>query len=151
MWKPKQKRHLGCRQLGSCGGQSFVKNARVRGTGHSRALRPRVPEQEAGHLSQQASLSRGSPPPELSLESMREGPGLWASACDAALRPLPPGTGPLLPGGRLTRPLLSRRALGVSVTDYTFEDCQLALAEGQLRLPADTCLLEFARLLRGLG
>lgn len=43
------------------------------------------------------------------------------------------------------------RALGVSVTDYTFEDCQLALAEGQLRLPADTCLLEFARLVRGLG
>uniref|UniRef100_A0AAA9S1N6 Lysophosphatidylcholine acyltransferase 1 n=1 Tax=Bos taurus TaxID=9913 RepID=A0AAA9S1N6_BOVIN len=42
-------------------------------------------------------------------------------------------------------------ALGVAVTDYTFEDCQLALAEGQLRLPADTCLLEFARLLRGLG
>nr|XP_058917547.1 lysophosphatidylcholine acyltransferase 1 isoform X3 [Kogia breviceps] len=42
-------------------------------------------------------------------------------------------------------------ALGVSVTDYTFEDCRLALAEGQLRLPADTCLLEFARLLRGLG
>ncbi|XP_057352709.1 lysophosphatidylcholine acyltransferase 1 isoform X2 [Manis pentadactyla] len=42
-------------------------------------------------------------------------------------------------------------ALGVSITDYTFEDCQLALAEGQLRLPADTCLLEFARLVRGLG
>ncbi|XP_004380337.1 lysophosphatidylcholine acyltransferase 1 [Trichechus manatus latirostris] len=42
-------------------------------------------------------------------------------------------------------------ALGVSVTDYTFEDCQLALAEGQLRLPSDTCLLEFARLVRGLG
>uniref|UniRef100_A0A8C8Z8Y5 Lysophosphatidylcholine acyltransferase 1 n=1 Tax=Prolemur simus TaxID=1328070 RepID=A0A8C8Z8Y5_PROSS len=42
-------------------------------------------------------------------------------------------------------------ALGVSVTDYTFEDCQLALAEGQLRLPVDTCLLEFARLVRGLG
>nr|XP_040127715.1 lysophosphatidylcholine acyltransferase 1 isoform X2 [Ictidomys tridecemlineatus] len=42
-------------------------------------------------------------------------------------------------------------ALGVSVTDYTFEDCQLALAKGQLRLPADTCLLEFARLVRGLG
>ncbi|XP_004625327.1 lysophosphatidylcholine acyltransferase 1 isoform X1 [Octodon degus] len=42
-------------------------------------------------------------------------------------------------------------ALGVSVTDYTFEDCQLALAEGQLRLPADSCLLEFARLVRGLG
>ncbi|XP_006140194.2 lysophosphatidylcholine acyltransferase 1 [Tupaia chinensis] len=42
-------------------------------------------------------------------------------------------------------------ALGISVTDYTFEDCQLALAEGQLRLPADTCLLEFARLVRGLG
>ncbi|XP_074243554.1 lysophosphatidylcholine acyltransferase 1 isoform X5 [Saimiri boliviensis] len=46
---------------------------------------------------------------------------------------------------------LWRGALGVSVTDYTFEDCQLALAEGQLRLPADTCLLEFARLVRGLG
>nr|XP_044994956.1 lysophosphatidylcholine acyltransferase 1 [Jaculus jaculus] len=43
------------------------------------------------------------------------------------------------------------KALGVSVTDYTFEDCQLALAEGQLRLPTDTCLLEFARLVRGLG
>ncbi|XP_025780866.1 lysophosphatidylcholine acyltransferase 1 [Puma concolor] len=42
-------------------------------------------------------------------------------------------------------------ALGVSVTDYTYDDCQLALAEGQLRLPADTCLLEFARLVRGLG
>ncbi|XP_058148633.1 lysophosphatidylcholine acyltransferase 1 [Dasypus novemcinctus] len=42
-------------------------------------------------------------------------------------------------------------ALGVPVTDYTFEDCRLALAEGQLRLPADTCLLEFARLVRGLG
>ncbi|XP_021114251.1 lysophosphatidylcholine acyltransferase 1 isoform X2 [Heterocephalus glaber] len=42
-------------------------------------------------------------------------------------------------------------ALGISVTDYTFEDCQLALAGGQLRLPADSCLLEFARLVRGLG
>uniref|UniRef100_A0A8C2V8S7 Lysophosphatidylcholine acyltransferase 1 n=2 Tax=Chinchilla lanigera TaxID=34839 RepID=A0A8C2V8S7_CHILA len=42
-------------------------------------------------------------------------------------------------------------ALGVSVTDYTFEDCQLALAGGQLRLPPDSCLLEFARLVRGLG
>lgn len=54
-------------------------------------------------------------------------------------------------GGRLTGAHLSRRALGVSVTDYTYDDCQLALAEGQLRLPADTCLLEFARLARGLG
>ncbi|RMC15764.1 hypothetical protein DUI87_07968 [Hirundo rustica rustica] len=43
------------------------------------------------------------------------------------------------------------QALGVSVTDYTFEDCQLALAEGQLRLPSDTCLLEFAKLVRSLG
>ncbi|KAM4705352.1 lysophosphatidylcholine acyltransferase 1 [Rhinophrynus dorsalis] len=43
------------------------------------------------------------------------------------------------------------KALGVSVTDYSFEDCQLALAEGQLRLPSDTCLLEFARLVRSLG
>ncbi|XP_033010217.1 lysophosphatidylcholine acyltransferase 1 [Lacerta agilis] len=43
------------------------------------------------------------------------------------------------------------QALGVPVTDYTFEDCQLALAEGQLRLPSDTCLLEFAKLVRSLG
>ncbi|XP_069476536.1 lysophosphatidylcholine acyltransferase 1 [Ambystoma mexicanum] len=42
-------------------------------------------------------------------------------------------------------------ALGVSVTDYTFEDCQLALAEGQLRLPSNTSLLEFAKLVRSLG
>ncbi|XP_009994795.1 PREDICTED: lysophosphatidylcholine acyltransferase 1 [Chaetura pelagica] len=42
-------------------------------------------------------------------------------------------------------------ALGVSVTDYTFEDCRLALSEGQLRLPSDTCLLEFAKLVRSLG
>nr|XP_042697446.1 lysophosphatidylcholine acyltransferase 1 isoform X2 [Chrysemys picta bellii] len=42
-------------------------------------------------------------------------------------------------------------ALGVSVTDYTFEDCQLALAEGQLCLPSNTCLLEFAKLVRSLG
>lgn len=53
--------------------------------------------------------------------------------------------------GRSQGPSVSCRALGVPVTDYTFEDCQLALAEGQLRLPADTCLLEFARLVRGLG
>uniref|UniRef100_A0ABI7VQ80 Lysophosphatidylcholine acyltransferase 1 n=1 Tax=Felis catus TaxID=9685 RepID=A0ABI7VQ80_FELCA len=54
---------------------------------------------------------------------------------------------------RLTsrRTVNSIGALGVSVTDYTYDDCQLALAEGQLRLPADTCLLEFARLVRGLG
>lgn len=43
------------------------------------------------------------------------------------------------------------RALGISVTDYTFEDCQLALAEGQLHLPTNTCLLEFAKLVRNLG
>uniref|UniRef100_A0A8C5EBE1 Lysophosphatidylcholine acyltransferase 1-like n=1 Tax=Gouania willdenowi TaxID=441366 RepID=A0A8C5EBE1_GOUWI len=42
-------------------------------------------------------------------------------------------------------------ALGVPITDYSFEDCQLAMAEGQLRLPVDTCLLEFAKLVRGLG
>lgn len=43
------------------------------------------------------------------------------------------------------------KALDVPITDYTFEDCQLAMAEGQLRLPADSCLLEFARLIRKLG
>ncbi|MED6270877.1 Lysophosphatidylcholine acyltransferase 1 [Characodon lateralis] len=42
-------------------------------------------------------------------------------------------------------------ALGVPITDYSFEDCQLAMAEGQLRLPVDTCLLEFAKLVRRLG
>ncbi|XP_038626334.1 lysophosphatidylcholine acyltransferase 1 [Tachyglossus aculeatus] len=46
---------------------------------------------------------------------------------------------------------LMAEALGVSVTDYTYEDCQLALAEGQLRLPSNTCLLEFAKLVRSLG
>ncbi|KAM6968336.1 lysophosphatidylcholine acyltransferase 1 [Aplochiton taeniatus] len=43
------------------------------------------------------------------------------------------------------------KALGVPITDYSFEDCQLALAEGQLRLPVDTCLLEYAKLVRRLG
>ncbi|XP_048117114.1 lysophosphatidylcholine acyltransferase 1 [Alosa alosa] len=43
------------------------------------------------------------------------------------------------------------KALDVPITDYSFEDCQLAMAEGQLRLPSDTCLLEFARLVRKLG
>lgn len=43
------------------------------------------------------------------------------------------------------------RALGVPITDYSFEDCQLAMAEGQLRLPVDTCLLEYAKLVRRLG
>ena len=43
------------------------------------------------------------------------------------------------------------RALAVPITDYSFEDCQLAMAEGQLRLPVDTCLLEFAKLVRRLG
>lgn len=50
---------------------------------------------------------------------------------------------------RFFRPLL--RALGVPITDYSFEDCQLAMAEGQLRLPVDTCLLEYAKLVRRLG
>jgi len=43
------------------------------------------------------------------------------------------------------------RALRVPTTDYSFEDCQLAMAEGQLRLPVGTCLLEFAKLVRRLG
>ncbi|KAL4616946.1 lysophosphatidylcholine acyltransferase 1 [Arapaima gigas] len=46
---------------------------------------------------------------------------------------------------------LMAKALDVPVTDYSFEDCQLALAEGQLHLPANTALLEFARLVRRLG
>ncbi|XP_056457455.1 lysophosphatidylcholine acyltransferase 1 [Gadus chalcogrammus] len=43
------------------------------------------------------------------------------------------------------------KALRVPTTDYSFDDCQLAMAEGQLRLPVDTCLLEFAKLVRRLG
>ncbi|XP_034031146.1 lysophosphatidylcholine acyltransferase 1 [Thalassophryne amazonica] len=43
------------------------------------------------------------------------------------------------------------KALGVPVTDYSFDDCQLAMAEGQLRLPVNTCLLDFAKLVRRLG
>lgn len=46
---------------------------------------------------------------------------------------------------------LMAKALQVPVTDYSFEDCQLAMAEGQIKLPADTCLLEFAKLVRSLG
>lgn len=46
---------------------------------------------------------------------------------------------------------LMAKALAVPITDYSFEDCQLAMAEGQLRLPVDTCLLEFAKLVRRLG
>ncbi|XP_070999694.1 lysophosphatidylcholine acyltransferase 1-like isoform X1 [Oncorhynchus clarkii lewisi] len=46
---------------------------------------------------------------------------------------------------------LMAKALDISITDYSFEDCQLAMAEGQLRLPVDTCLLEFAKLVRRLG
>ncbi|KAM9807414.1 lysophosphatidylcholine acyltransferase 1 isoform 1-T2 [Syngnathus typhle] len=43
------------------------------------------------------------------------------------------------------------KALEVPITDYSFEDCQLAMAEGQLRLPVETCLLEFSKLVRRLG
>uniref|UniRef100_A0A8C1KE10 EF-hand domain-containing protein n=1 Tax=Cyprinus carpio TaxID=7962 RepID=A0A8C1KE10_CYPCA len=46
---------------------------------------------------------------------------------------------------------LMAKALQVPVTDYSYEDCQLAMAEGQIRLPVDTCLLEFAKLVRSLG
>uniref|UniRef100_A0A8C1JPE4 EF-hand domain-containing protein n=1 Tax=Cyprinus carpio TaxID=7962 RepID=A0A8C1JPE4_CYPCA len=46
---------------------------------------------------------------------------------------------------------LMAKALQVPVTDYSFEDCQLATAQGQVRLPVDTCLLEFSKLLRSLG
>ncbi|KAL0963363.1 hypothetical protein UPYG_G00305380 [Umbra pygmaea] len=46
---------------------------------------------------------------------------------------------------------LMAKALDVPITDYSFEDCQLAMTEGQLRLPVDTCLLEFAKLVRRLG
>ncbi|ROK35723.1 Lysophosphatidylcholine acyltransferase 1 [Anabarilius grahami] len=38
------------------------------------------------------------------------------------------------------------KALGLPIIDYSFEDCQLAMDKGPLRLPRHTCLLEFARL-----
>uniref|UniRef100_UPI00398EFE3A lysophosphatidylcholine acyltransferase 1-like isoform X2 n=1 Tax=Pristiophorus japonicus TaxID=55135 RepID=UPI00398EFE3A len=43
------------------------------------------------------------------------------------------------------------KALDVPVTDYTFEDCQLVMSDSQLKLPVDTCLLEFAKLVRKLN
>ncbi|XP_051527452.1 lysophosphatidylcholine acyltransferase 1 [Myxocyprinus asiaticus] len=43
------------------------------------------------------------------------------------------------------------KALGLPIMDYSFEDCQLAMAKGPLRLPRHTCLLEFSRLVRRLG
>uniref|UniRef100_A0A9J7XYZ7 Lysophosphatidylcholine acyltransferase 1 n=2 Tax=Cyprinus carpio TaxID=7962 RepID=A0A9J7XYZ7_CYPCA len=43
------------------------------------------------------------------------------------------------------------KALGSRIIDYSFEDCQLAMGKGPLRLPKHTCLLEFARLVRCLG
>ncbi|XP_067281811.1 lysophosphatidylcholine acyltransferase 1 [Pseudorasbora parva] len=43
------------------------------------------------------------------------------------------------------------KALGLPIIDYSFEDCQLAMAKGPLHLPSHTCLLEFARLVRSLG
>ncbi|XP_048881125.1 lysophosphatidylcholine acyltransferase 1-like [Brienomyrus brachyistius] len=46
---------------------------------------------------------------------------------------------------------LMAKALGVPITDYSFEDCQLTMAKGQLHLPVDTGLLEFAGLVRRLG
>lgn len=46
---------------------------------------------------------------------------------------------------------LMAKALDTPVTDYSFEDCQLAMVQGPLRLPGNTCLLEFARLARRLG
>ncbi|XP_052473570.1 lysophosphatidylcholine acyltransferase 1 [Carassius gibelio] len=46
---------------------------------------------------------------------------------------------------------LMAKALQVPVTDYSFEDCQLTTARGQIRLPVHTSLLEFAKLLRALG
>lgn len=46
---------------------------------------------------------------------------------------------------------LMANALGVPVTDYTFEDCQIVMSESQLKLPLYTCLLEFAKLVRKLN
>ncbi|XP_076864589.1 lysophosphatidylcholine acyltransferase 1 [Brachyhypopomus gauderio] len=43
------------------------------------------------------------------------------------------------------------KALGLPITDYSFEDCRLTMVRGPLALPSHTCLLEFSRLVRLLG
>lgn len=43
-----------------------------------------------------------------------------------------------------------RRALGVPVTDHTYEDCRLMISAGELTLPMEAGLVEFTKISRKL-
>lgn len=42
------------------------------------------------------------------------------------------------------------RALGVPVTDHTYEDCRLMISAGELTLPMEAGLVEFTKISRKL-
>lgn len=42
------------------------------------------------------------------------------------------------------------RALGIPVTDHTYEDCRLMISAGQLTLPMEAGLVEFTKISRKL-
>lgn len=46
---------------------------------------------------------------------------------------------------------LMAKALQVPLTELSFDDCQLSLSQGPLRIPSNSSLLEFNRLVRRLG
>uniref|UniRef100_G3TZS1 Phospholipid/glycerol acyltransferase domain-containing protein n=1 Tax=Loxodonta africana TaxID=9785 RepID=G3TZS1_LOXAF len=87
-----------------------------------------------------------------------QGPGvlemLWLALCQVEIEFLPvyhpskAKRSPVLYASSMRR--VMAETLGISVMDFTFED--LGGPSGRtVRLPSDTCLLEFARLVRGLG
>lgn len=45
---------------------------------------------------------------------------------------------------------LCPRALGVPVTDHTYEDCRLMISAGELTLPMEAGLVEFTKISRKL-
>ena len=51
---------------------------------------------------------------------------------------------------RVHRPALCSRALGVPVTDHTYEDCRLMISAGELTLPMEAGLVEFTKISRKL-
>lgn len=46
--------------------------------------------------------------------------------------------------------LSSSSALGVPVTDHTYEDCRLMISAGELTLPMEAGLVEFTKISRKL-
>ena len=46
--------------------------------------------------------------------------------------------------------LCALRALGVPVTDHTYEDCRLMITAGELTLPMEAGLVEFTKISRKL-